>query len=92
VKPSQYTQSDRVLLTELGDGTGVLLHMDTKFYYTLNNTGVALWKALDKGKALDIPAMAAVVAEQFAVEPEIAEGDIAPLLADMTAENLILVK
>lgn len=91
MKASLYSQSDRVLLTELGDGTGVLLHMDTKFYYTLNPTGVALWKALGTG-GLDISSLAAEIAEKFAVEPEVATKDIAVLLGDMGAEDLILVR
>ena len=42
-----YRASGRdVVLTEMGDGAGVLLHLGTKFYYTLNATGVAVWKAL----------------------------------------------
>ena len=36
----------RCLLTELGDGTGVVLDLDTKFYFTLNATGVIVWKEL----------------------------------------------
>jgi hypothetical protein len=42
-----YLANRDVILTELGDGMGVLLHLGTKFYYTLNATGVAAWKALE---------------------------------------------
>ena len=40
----------QVLFTEIDDGSGVLLHLDTKFYYTLNATGVVVWKALARSR------------------------------------------
>jgi len=41
-------QNEDVILTELEDEKeGVLLHLKTKFYFTLNETGVFLWKVLN---------------------------------------------
>src|SRR5690606_13486520 len=42
----RYETHPRVMLTEMSDGTGVLLHLDTKFYYTLNRSGTKVWKTL----------------------------------------------
>ena len=39
-----------VIFTEL-EGSAVLLHLDTKRYYTLNSTGVAIWQGLKLGKS-----------------------------------------
>lgn len=39
-----------VVFTELEDAA-VLLHLDTKRYYTLNSTGVDIWRALTTGKS-----------------------------------------
>ncbi|OYT73226.1 MAG: hypothetical protein CFK52_02885 [Chloracidobacterium sp. CP2_5A] len=41
-----------VVSTEVED-TIVLLHLDTKRYFTLNSTGAAIWKHLSQGKAED---------------------------------------
>jgi hypothetical protein len=83
------TPNPQVLFTELDDGTGVLLHLDTKFYYTLNATGVVVWKAL-AGAAPSVGAIAAKISEAFRVAPETAEKDVEQVLADMLADGLVL--
>jgi hypothetical protein len=79
----------RVMLTELGDGTGVLLHLETKFYYTLNRTGVFVWKQLAGGTARTVEALAAELARAFRVAAENAEPDVAAAVASMLDEGLI---
>jgi hypothetical protein len=78
----------QVLLTELGDGTGVLLHLGTKFYYTLNETGVVVWKALVDGQA-SLDGLASQLAERFRVTTESARGDVSALLDELEAEHLV---
>jgi hypothetical protein len=39
-----------VVCTILDEG-GVLLHLDTKYYYSLNRSGMAVWSALEAGAA-----------------------------------------
>lgn len=41
-----YTRHPEVVYTDLEDGA-VLLHMETKFYYSLNESGQAIWGLLD---------------------------------------------
>ncbi len=78
-----------VLFTEIDDGSGVLLHLGTKFYYTLNPTAVSVWKALGDGTAPSIAAIAERVAAEFRVEPADAARDIAVVLADLAADGLV---
>lgn len=82
--------SDRCLLTELADGTGVVLHLDTKFYYTLNATGVAVWKCIVAG-CCDANEVAAGVMERFDVDAATAVRDVASVLDYMTSEGLVTV-
>jgi hypothetical protein len=77
-----------VLLTELADGTGVLLDLQTKFYYTLNATGLFLWKSVVAGTSAPA-ALAVQVAEAFEVEPAVAEADTRELLGELVAEGLL---
>ena len=84
------TPNTQVLFTELDDGTGVLLHLDTKFYYTLNATAVAVWKALAEGKGGTPAALGARIAQAFLVEPDVAERDVASILDEMIADGLLL--
>lgn len=79
-----------VILTELGDGTGVLLHLSTKFYYTLNATGVGVWKTLQSAKSGVTRAdLADALTRQFRVDAETAARDLETLLAELIGEGLV---
>jgi hypothetical protein len=88
---SQLRPSPDVLLTELADGSGVLLHLRTKFYYALNRTGVAVWKRLAAGEAATPEALAAAVVAGFqGAEPGRVQADVAALLHELEEEGLLL--
>ncbi len=95
-----YRANRDVILTELGDGMGVLLHLGTKFYYTLNATGVAAWKALELdalqadqaelgGRGVTQTDIADHIAREFRVDPITAARDVQPVLTEMLDEGLI---
>ena len=48
---------NEVVDTELEGGEMVLLHLQTKHYYSLNVTGIRIWQALKGGSSLQ-PAIA----------------------------------
>jgi hypothetical protein len=82
--------SDEAVLTELKDGTGVLLHLGSKHYYTLNPTGVLLWKLLADGTATRADALASAIAARFPGSDAAAvRADVAALLAELAAEKLV---
>jgi hypothetical protein len=82
------SQNDKCLLTELADGTGVILHLETKFYYTLNATGVEVWKAIGTGAKTERDVVEKLV-EQFDVDVQTASADVASVLSMMRAEGLV---
>jgi hypothetical protein len=87
--PTKKVRSNqRCLLTELEDGTGVLLHLDTKFYFTLNDTGVFVWKQLVRD-ASSGPELAEQLSERFEVNVEQAFRDVISLLVELEANQLI---
>jgi len=81
--------NERCLLTELADGTGVVLHLDTKFYYTLNAAGVEVWKGIASG-ASDTAQAANGLVRRFEVDIETARRDVAKVLDYMLAEGLVV--
>jgi hypothetical protein len=88
--PRRIRLNPRCLLTELGDGTGVVLDLDTKFYFTLNPTGLVVWKALEAAPNGTSPrALAEKLASEFAVETTTAETDVQELLAALLVEGLV---
>ena len=79
---------EKCLLTVLDDGTGVILNLDTKFYFTLNETGVALWQALEGG-AGTAHEIARELAQKFEVEETEALDDVRAVLLELVAEHLV---
>lgn len=81
--------SPRVLLTVLGDGSGVLLDLDTKFYFTLNDVGVAAWRALSVDGGATLDAVAVAIADEFDVAPEVARADLDALVKGLHDDGLV---
>jgi Coenzyme PQQ synthesis protein D (PqqD) len=88
--PRLLAPNPQVLFTEIDDGSGVLLHLDTKFYYTLNPTAVVVWKALRDGKGVDVDAIASRIVADFRVELDVARRDVTVVLDDLLADGLLV--
>jgi hypothetical protein len=87
---AQSPSSRDVILTEMKDGTGVLLDLRSKFYFTLNDTGVAAWKMIAAGEAVEPRALAERIARDFdAPSVEAVEADVKALLEELVAEGLL---
>jgi Transglutaminase-like superfamily/Coenzyme PQQ synthesis protein D (PqqD) len=85
-------RSPDAVLTELQDGTGVLLHLQTRFYFTLNATGVQAWKALGDG-AQDAAELARQLTAAFpGADPIGVRADVDALLADLARESLVTIR
>jgi coenzyme PQQ synthesis protein D (PqqD) len=78
-----------VILTEMNDGTGVLLNMRTKFYYTINETAVFLWKSLDHGARTTPKALAEAICCEFDVDLTRAEEDVRAVICELLDEELL---
>ncbi len=78
-----------VLFTELDDGTGVLLHLGTKFYFTLNATAVIVWKSLVEAQIAE-DTIASRITTIFRVDRETAARDVESVLGEMLADGLVL--
>jgi len=83
------TPNASVILTEMNDGTGVLLDMSTKFYYTLNSTGVLVWKTAEESPDIALDDLAHKVHDDFDVELETARGDVEDLIRELVKEKLM---
>lgn len=90
LKDELLAAESRVVLTELNDGTGLLLHLGSKLYFTLNRSGVVIWKALVRGGATR-GALIGLVRETFEAGAANVERDLDSLLDEMFAEQLVHV-
>jgi hypothetical protein len=82
----RYVISPDTACAVVEDGA-VLLHMRTKRYYSLNETGAAIWQLLTDDVPID--EIAGRLAKQYDVEHTAAGEAVARLVDDLVAESLI---
>lgn len=80
---------EQVVYTQLDSSEAVLLHLDTKLFYTLNETASRIWQLLSTGHSLE--QIADVIVAEFDVEPEKARADVARVFGELEGERLIRV-
>ncbi len=91
--PSDATPGGRVeihpsvVFTALDETESALLHLDTKFYYSLNETGTRIWQRLADG--LDRAAVAETLSGEFEVSPQDAGRYVADFLEELAREGLV---
>jgi hypothetical protein len=76
-----------VVFTRLDDTSGALLHLDSKRYYTLNETGVILWRALESGD--DRETMVRALGGEFDVTAEAAREAVDEFFDELGREGLL---
>ena len=75
-----------VVFTDLGDGA-VLLHGETKFFYSLDHVGAAVWRLLDASGGLD--GLVQTLAAEYAVAPATAREGVSEFLDELEREHLV---
>jgi hypothetical protein len=80
-----------VIVTEVTDSEGrpeaVLLNVATHKYFSLNASGVCIWKALERREPL--AAAVADLTARFEVSPEQAEASVLRLAGELSATELV---
>ena len=84
---AHYTSVSDVVFTRLDDGEAVLLDLQTKQYYTLNETGTQIWDQFKKQHSLD--EIAAALTETFDVGQEAAKEHVVAFLEELHREGLV---
>ena len=85
----RYRPRSIAMMTPLHDGSGVVLHLDTKLYFTLNETAVAVWRALADRDGQTVQEIAERLVESFDVALPVALADAATILDELFAEGLL---
>ena len=57
-----------VVVTDFDGGEGILVDLNTKKYYQLNETAMVVWKGLEKGKTM--PEIVADITATYEVAPD----------------------
>jgi hypothetical protein len=82
-----YHKNPNVVTTELEDGA-VLLNLNTKYYYNLNETGLSIWQALDESG--DPETIATKLTDAYDIDKKLASDYLGELLEDLEKEGLII--
>jgi len=78
-----------VVTSALPNGEVVLLHLDTKQYYSLNQTGALIWKQMEHCASL--AATSQTLTEQFEVTAEAAREAVCALIEDLKSHKLVVL-
>ena len=79
---------DHVVSTEFNNGEGVIVDLNSKRYYQLNETATLVWLSLEKGKSID-----EIVAEMllnYDVSEQHAIKSISGLLEEFRSRKLLV--
>jgi hypothetical protein len=78
---------DHVVSTEFDGGEGVLVDLNSKRYYQLNETAMLVWRCLEKG--LSAAEIVGEMTRAYDVTPEHASTSLARLLHNLETHKLV---
>ncbi|MCB0308025.1 MAG: PqqD family protein [Bdellovibrionales bacterium] len=77
----------KIIFADLDISEAVVLNLDTKNYYRLNETGQVIWKRLENNQSP--PEIADFLSESYDISREAALKDVYELIDNLKAEQLI---
>jgi hypothetical protein len=87
VSEASASPHDHVIFTDLGDGDGVLVDLDSKQYFQLNETASLIWRALTKGAA--VHDISRAMTEMYEVTSEHAQASVETAIRAFTVHRLL---
>lgn len=83
----RYKAIEEALVATLADGT-VLLNLQTKRYFSLNETGTRIWEMVQQ--TADEEAIAATLLNEYEVEQPMARAEVRRILDELIDAQLIV--
>jgi coenzyme PQQ synthesis protein D (PqqD) len=81
------TPGKHVVVTDFDGGEGILVDLNTKKYYQLNETAMVVWKGLEKGKTMN--EIVADITSQYEVAPEKATSSVQRIVDNFQTYKLV---
>lgn len=78
--------NDHIILTEFDDGAGVLIDVQRKRYFQLNETALLIWRGIEQG--LDLSQIIQQVTDVYDVSAEEISAHAAQLMQDLQIRQL----
>ena len=76
-----------VVFTDFDNGEAMIVDLQTKQYYRLNETAALIWRSLENGKGVDD--IIAELQSRYEVTREHATSSVDALLAKLASRNLV---
>ena len=76
-----------IVSTEFEGGEGVLVDLNSKQYYQLNETAMLVWRCLENGQSFED--IVAEMTKVYDVQPELAATKIQKVVGDFQSRNLL---
>lgn len=86
----QIEKASPTVFTPLADGTGVLLNLDTLFYYSLNRTGAVLWQRIEEG-VVTLDELLRTAGERFEVSEDAARSLVIKFIEQLEIFKMIRI-
>jgi hypothetical protein len=80
----------QVVDTTLDDGEAVLLHLDSKTYFSLNVTGERIWHGVKQG--LSLREISQCLQAEFDVAAEEADSSVLELINELSEQKLVQIQ
>jgi PHD/YefM family antitoxin component YafN of YafNO toxin-antitoxin module len=84
------TTGKNVVVTDFDGGEGILVDLNTKRYYQLNETAMLVWRGLEQGKSVN--EIVADVTSSYEVETDRATTSVQRLLDSFQTYKLVSAK
>ncbi len=84
-------KSSSTVFTPLPDDNGVLLNLETLYYYRLNRTGAIIWKQIDDGGTITLDELVRGVCERFEVNEEAARRHLGAFVEQLEQFKMVSV-
>jgi hypothetical protein len=81
------TPGKHVVVTDFEGGEGILVDLNTKKYYQLNETAMVVWKGLEKGKT--IGEIVSDITANYEVAPERATSSVERIVDNFQTYKLV---
>lgn len=82
-----YRPNPNAVFTDMDDDESVLLHLQKRTYFSLNETGTLIWKLLQEGKEVDD--IASALEQTYEVEPAAALQHVTAFLDELAQDELV---
>jgi hypothetical protein len=83
----ELTPQEHVVFTEFDAGEGILVDLNTKKYFQLNETAIIVWRGLEQSRSLD--EIVGHITDAYDVTPEHAAESVRKLLENLRAFKLV---